>query len=358
MKALIVGAGVAGITSGHILSERGIDFRILEATSVHGGRLRKAEDFVDFPIDLGAEWIHTWIRAKPALLADLLQGTDREHPTFKYRPRTVAIARNGTLRQLNFLRFLSYVPDYKFVDSSWFDVFDELVTPSLRERIHFESPVEEIHYGGDKVVVTTGTGTIYEADKVLVTVPVALLQQGAIRFEPPLPAQQMSAINDEEMPGGLKVFIEFSEKFYPDLVSVGGLLRRPRGECSYYDAALNKNSTHHVLGLFAQGQAAEPYLTQGDDDAIFQYVLGELDELFDRQASQLYIQHLVQNWSAEPYIRGSYSQRKSSARRMAAPVADRVYFAGEAMNPNGKTIAVHGACESAYASIETMLSHT
>ena len=358
MEILIVGAGVAGITSGHLLSERGIDFRILEATSVHGGRLRKADDFTDFPIDLGAEWIHTWVRAKPALLTNLLQGTDRDHPTFKYRPRTFAIVHKGTVRHLNFLRFLSYVPDYKFVDSSWFDVFDELVTPALRERIHFESPVEEIDYGGSSVVVTTGTGTTYEADKVLVTVPVKLLQQGAIRFDPPLPAQQVRAINKEKMPGGLKVFIEFSKKFYPDLVSVGGLFRRPRGECSYYDAALNKHSAYHVLGLFAQGQAAERYLAQGDDDAIFQYVLDELDELFDGQARQLYIKHLVQNWSAEPYIRGSYSQRKSSAKKMAAPVADRVYFAGEAMNPNGKTIAVHGACESAYAAIDAMLSRT
>jgi protoporphyrinogen oxidase len=54
MKILIVGAGAAGITAGHALSEKGIDFEILEASSVHGGRVKKDADFADFPIDLGA----------------------------------------------------------------------------------------------------------------------------------------------------------------------------------------------------------------------------------------------------------------------------------------------------------------
>ncbi len=52
---------------------------------------------------------------------------------------------------------------------------------------------------------------------------------------------------------------------------------------------------------------------------------------------------------------GSYSQRKASANKLFEPVGSRLYFAGEAMNPNGKTIAIHGACESAYAAVEAML---
>ena len=35
---------------------------------------------------------------------------------------------------------------------------------------------------------------------------------------------------------------------------------------------------------------------------------------------------------------------------------NRIYFAGEAMNTRGKTIAVHGACESAYLAIDTILN--
>ena len=69
MNVLIIGAGAAGITAGHLLAERGVDFEILEASSTHGGRVRKVDDFVDFPIDIGGEWIHQWIRARPAAFA-------------------------------------------------------------------------------------------------------------------------------------------------------------------------------------------------------------------------------------------------------------------------------------------------
>jgi len=41
---------------------------------------------------------------------------------------------------------------------------------------------------------------------------------------------------------------------------------------------------------------------------------------------------------------------------MASPVADKLFFAGEAMNTNGHTIAVHGASESAYIALEKTLN--
>jgi hypothetical protein len=43
---------------------------------------------------------------------------------------------------------------------------------------------------------------------------------------------------------------------------------------------------------------------------------------------------------------------------MAAPVANKIYFAGEAMNIKGHTIAVHGASESAYLMLEQILKIT
>ena len=137
----------------------------------------------------------------------------------------------------------------------------------------------------------------------------------------------------------------------PGLLSGGAL-----DECAYYNAAAGKNSTRHVLGLFTQGAKAERYTSHGTDDELFAYVLAELDEIFDGKASEHYLKHIVQDWTREPYIGGSYSQRKASAKKLAEPVANRVFFAGEAMNPNGKTIAVHGASESAYSAVNAMLT--
>ena len=56
---LIVGAGAAGMAAGYLLEQKGIEFRIIEASATYGGRMKRTTTFVDFPISLGAEWLHT-----------------------------------------------------------------------------------------------------------------------------------------------------------------------------------------------------------------------------------------------------------------------------------------------------------
>jgi len=40
-KVIIVGAGAAGLAAGYLLKRYGVDFEIIEAASVYGGRLKK-----------------------------------------------------------------------------------------------------------------------------------------------------------------------------------------------------------------------------------------------------------------------------------------------------------------------------
>lgn len=54
---------------------------------------------------------------------------------------------------------------------------------------------------------------MFDADKALVTVPITILQKELIKFNPVMPQEKVTAINAEKMPGGFKLFIEFSEKF-------------------------------------------------------------------------------------------------------------------------------------------------
>ena len=55
---LFIGAGAAGLSDGYLLQQQGIDFQILEASSNYGGRMKRTNDFANFPIPLGAEWLH------------------------------------------------------------------------------------------------------------------------------------------------------------------------------------------------------------------------------------------------------------------------------------------------------------
>lgn len=357
MKILIIGAGAAGITAAHILSEQKIDFEILEASSVHGGRLKKVDDFADFPIDLGAEWIHRSIKAKPPVLDTLLNGKNTDFDIFDYRPKKISQYKNGTLRNIPFLKFIiAAINDAKFIDSTWFDVFDRLVTPEIKAKIHYNTPVNKIDYSSKNIIVSTTTGKQFLADKVLVTVPIKILQENYIEFIPAFPVEKRAAINKEEMGDGIKIFIEFSNCFYPNVLAIGKLCSNPfKNDGGYYDATIGKNSTRNILGLFAHGAKAKKYTSLQNNDEIIKFVLKELDTIFNGQATKYYQKHIIQNWSAEPFIHGSYSMRKGSAKELFTPLEDKVFFAGEAMNISKHTIAVHGASESAYQALERML---
>ena len=56
---VIVGAGPAGLAAAKVMEQNEVSYTLLEATDRIGGRLKKDTTLADFPIDLGAEWIHS-----------------------------------------------------------------------------------------------------------------------------------------------------------------------------------------------------------------------------------------------------------------------------------------------------------
>jgi monoamine oxidase len=57
-SVVVVGAGPAGMSAAHLLRQRGVDTRVLEAVPTHGGRIQHDREFADFPISLGGESVH------------------------------------------------------------------------------------------------------------------------------------------------------------------------------------------------------------------------------------------------------------------------------------------------------------
>lgn len=354
---LIVGAGAAGLTAGYLLRQQAVSFKILEAADTYGGRLRKTDSLADFPIDIGAEWIHTWIDARPAALLPVLNNTHSDYESFSYQPQTISHWRRDSLKQRNWLRHLMPKRDRKFVDSTWFDYFDDQIAPSIRGQIQLGDAATLIDRSGDRVRVDTRSGQRYEADKVIVTVPVRILQDGDINFVPSLPDDALAEIQKEKMTPGLKVFIEFRQRFYPDAIIVGGFMKAMLTEDHmFYDATLGKPTDRHVLGLYASGTAAGGYAFEPDEDSILRKVLATLDEMFDGAASRYYLDSVVQNWTAEPFIGGTYSRHSAKLFNHLRQIDDNLFFAGEAINRRSHTVAVHGAAESAYLAVEAALA--
>jgi len=356
-KVLIIGAGAAGMAAGYYLKNHGVDFAILEASNAIGGRLKKVEGFVDFPLDLGAEWIHT----HPRFLSELLINKERNSnvQTLVYNPQTIATWKAGELKYRNFIRHV--YSEWKFAQSTWFDFFDQNIVPEIKDLIFLNRPVSEIQYGGDKVIVSTRNGEEFISDKVLITASIKMLQNRSIRFVPALPSQKQNAIDELYMGDGIKVFIEFKERFYPDVLTFGNIFQAFREEEKfYYDAAFRKETQRHVLGLFAINEKASSYTELKSEKDIIQKILNELDGVFEGKATPNYVQHVVQNWSAQPFVEGAYSYTvngpsKATLERIIQPVMKKVFFAGEALSIENQSM-VHGAIESAYHAAERIIT--
>ena len=226
----------------HLLVRAGVDVRILEAGSTHGGRMRRTLDFVDFPIPLGAEWLHD----DEAVLADIADDAV-EVELVGYGPDDDLGFYDGELTIEP-----SDDDDLKFVGSSWFDFFDEYVVPGVADRLEFDTQVVRIDSTGERVLVTGARGNVAEADAVIVTVPVTILRDRAITFVPDLSDDTWAAVDEVPIWGGIKVFVEFDERFYPTFVAFPDS-DSPAGQRLYYDAAHGQDSEAHVLGLFAVG---------------------------------------------------------------------------------------------------------
>ncbi len=357
-KVLIVGAGAAGLAAGYLLQRYNIDFEIIEASSVYGGRLKKIEGFADFPIDLGAEWIHT----DPKILADIINNpnSNANIEIITYNPQTVQSWNNNKLKSHNFIS--NFYSEWKFKKSTWFDFFEQYIVPSISDKIVLNTLVKQINYESDKVILTTQNNETFEADKVLITTPIKTLQNEQIMFIPSLPEEKKEAISQIFMGDGIKIFVEFKERFYPDILAFGNVFQALNEEEKFvYDAAFRKNSNQNILGLFAINEKASAYTQLNSEQEIINQFLTELDEIFNGKASANYLNHVIQNWSNEPFIQGAYSysfegNQESIVATINKPVLDKIYFAGEALSIDNQS-TVHGACESAYNMIATMMKN-
>jgi monoamine oxidase len=346
-SVIVVGAGAAGLTAAHLLTRAGVDVRVLEAGATHGGRMRHLTDLVDFPIPLGAEWIHD-----DATVLDDVAGQPVQVPLASYGPDDILGYYDGALS----LEPMADDADLRFVGSSWLGFFDTFIVPEISDRLQFDTRVVRIDTTGERVAVTDAQDRTIDADAVIVTVPVSILRARSITFTPDLDQTMWSAVDDVEIWGGIKVFIEFDQRFYPTFLTFPDS-DTTAGQRLYYDAAHGHDTVTHLLGLFAVGAPALPY--QGlEDDALRTHLLAELDEVFDGAASRSYRRHVTQDWSAEPHIRQAYVSDHADwrlVRRLGEPTGARVLFAGDAYTDGENWSEVHTAARSAQVAVGRLL---
>jgi polyamine oxidase len=277
-RAIVVGAGIAGASAAHALSESGVEVVVLEARDRVGGRIH-ADTSWGVPVEMGAAWIHgttgnpvtrlaraDGLRLVPTDYADSLardtltgrvspqgeavqdrvaawttriedsDGPESESVAQALRARGWRPDRLGSwAAQIEItqeyglgptslgVRALQEGADQRGGDVMVAGDYSRIVTTLLAGTdVRKGSPVAAVQASGSAVTVYLSDGTSLSADAVVVAVPVALLQQRGVGIDP-MPEDVRRAISSLRTGDLEKVVLRYDEQWWDD-VSVFGVI--------------------------------------------------------------------------------------------------------------------------------------
>ncbi|MGC1301044.1 MAG: NAD(P)/FAD-dependent oxidoreductase, partial [Caulobacteraceae bacterium] len=218
--------------------------------------------------------------------------------------------------------------------------------------ILYEAPLLKLDYGGEILKLTTSSAEI-EARAAILAVPTTVLAHEDIRFDPPLPDKLAAA---QALPLGHvdKAFLKLArpEAFEPDTLALG------RTDTADTGAYTMRPLGHGVVESFFGGALADGLETE-PPGAFAAFAIDELTALFGSSFRRELSPIAESRWGVDPYTRGAYSHARPGQAQMRAelrrPVADRLFFAGEACSPHAFSTA-HGAYETGVEAAEAVLA--
>ena len=210
--------------------------------------------------------------------------------------------------------------------------------------------------GGRAVMVSDASGRRLIAKSAVVSVPLPVLQQGDVKFDPPMPLTHSKAVNALNMGSALKVVVRVNKRFWPDdfydAVCADCFLPEvwltPAAELMKPDCP----PPYAIVG-FVAGKRAER-VGKLSDGEIARKMLLQLDAMFGtggdpHPASDACDGYIVKNWKTHPRIGGAYSHPSLNAHgsrtAMQEAIHGAVFLAGEACH-EGVNPCIHGAMET------------
>lgn len=388
----IVGAGAAGIGAARRLAKAGRSVMLIEASDRVGGRAWTIE-LAQMPLDMGCGWLHSAERNPLVKLAQAKGFEIEAGPTawqrqwhdlgFSAEEQQAAATAWSTLQQrmesappasdrasdllppegewnnycqsvsgymngaaldrLSVVDFLAY--DKASTDSNWRvrKGYGSLIASSLPEvALRLSLPVRRIALTGQGVRLDTDHGAV-SARTAVVTASTNILSRGAIAFD---------ADVDDHLHAAGKLPLGLADKLFFELHGDHGLdpeshlLGNPHASetGSYYIRPLGRP----VIEGFFGGTGAVAIERAGLLEA-FAFAIEELSAQLGAHIRRHVRPLAATSWCRTDWVGGSYSHAlpgEASARlTLARPVAERLFFAGEATHPFDFSTA-HGAWQS------------
>jgi monoamine oxidase len=400
VEVVVIGAGAAGIAAGRRLARAGASFVVLEARNRLGGRAH-TRALAGQPCDMGCGWLHSGdVNPWTKIAADAGLTVDRTRPPWTRQAFDVGFTAQ---EQADYRREFGALgarieasardPDQPVsrlfeAGSRWnplLDAFSGFYNGAPFEEIsvhdyaayqdtevnwrvaegygtaiaghgaglpvRLETPVTRIDRSGSRLRIETSRGAV-EAKAAILAVPTAPLGEQRIRLFPEAPEKVEAAL---ALPLGHvdKAFLALSE---PDAFPADTHL------FGRIDTALT--ASYHLrpfgrplIEVFVGGALAAS-LERDDPGALEAFGIEELAGLLGSDVRRFLTPLGASNWGEDPWTGGAYSHaRVGQAHQravLAAPLEDRLFFAGEACSPHGFSTA-HGAYRTGVEAAEAAL---
>lgn len=417
----IIGAGAGGLYAAYLLEQNQINYTIFEASDQIGGRIRSLKGLADFDIELGAEFIHgkrsVWhdsvknagativsvdnfldyfqinnnlwnenqltanadFKASQTLLnqalnysgndISLTQLIDNSKLPISVRHIVEAQVANEAGAPANLLSIKGITEEAQ----AWSSGEETLISTNksflsvinsqfqnIIPKVKLSTPIKKIDYGVNmRIMIEDSQAQRYYFDKLILTVPISILKNNEIQFNPVLPTAKLDAIKNIGMGAGMKITLVFNQRFWAaDATSIYMAGTVPE----FIVSSLGRSTQSFVLSGFVTGSKAEN-LTKLSNEVIIQNAVSNLDAIYgNKVATNALINARVTDWTKEPYIKGSYSYPLVGGgglltrQALASPLLRQLYFAGEATHYGGHNSTVHGAMESAQRAVNELMN--
>ena len=404
---VIIGAGAAGLAAARELSVAGRKVIVLEARDRIGGRINT--HFDRWPIELGAEFVHgqppeTFAIAKRAHLK--LQDVPNVHWHFhdgvvtksgEFWSKVEAVMEEMTGYKGADESFAAFLDQYQRkidikdirsiatlyvegfhaahadrisvhglnktneaaseiddekqfrVENGYVRIAQALHDEAVGAEFYFGATVAEVNWKRDEVHLLTTASQRFKARRLLVTLPLSLLQGGpnqSVRFVPALTEKQVAA-DKLAMGHVIKVMLRFREPFWENDLT---FIHAPSELVPTWWTQTPEPAP--LLAGWAGGTRAEQ-LSGESDDALLDHALAALTHVFGVSKALLedsLAEFYTHNWQRDPLAAGAYSYIPvggvDAQEELARPVEETLFFAGEATNAQGHHGTVHGALAS------------
>lgn len=383
---VIIGAGASGLAAARTFQARDIAFKLIEIRDRIGGRGYTNTDYFGVPVDFGCSELHH-ARANPwvayarqnGFAVGRLPGDDADRifngsrPASKPELQTMAKVYKRHQQALSDRcddeRDISAAVAFSELDAggwapsvrlwmgpvsagvdmadlsvkdwcsspggeNWYAPagFGTLIADYGRSvPVSLNTAVQEIRWTNRGVTVVTDAGTI-DAKVAVVTVPLGVLQAGAIKFTPALPAWMRDALAGMGMAGYTKVLLQFRQPF--DQPAGSWVANKITGRDGF-SIWMNPGG-HGVSHAIAGGAFARALEQAGADEAI-DVALATLRTMLGSRIDQSFVEGTMTVWNQDPFSRGAWGFAKpgqfDQRARLGRPVGGRIYFAGEANHP-------------------------